>query len=143
MTDHPRFDLLNMSLTLVINLLLGFWLIPQYGAFGAAIVSAISIAFINTLRLVEVYLLLHIQPYNLTYFKPVVAGLLAASTTVLVGQLLPDWPAIWRLGSLGLILGLIYLLVLLALGLDENDQVIIQAVQRRFRMIYAALATER
>lgn len=137
MTDHPRFNLLNMFLTLVINLLLGFWLIPQYGAFGAAIVGAISITFINTLRLVEVYLLLHIQPYNLTYLKPLVAGLLAATITVLIGQLLPNWPAIWRLGSLGLILGLIYLLVLLALGLDENDQVIIQAVQQRFRAIYA------
>ena len=74
MTKFPRISLYNSIGLLVLNILLNLSLIPRYGIIGAATATSISIILINLLRIVEVYILLGIHPYSLSYSKPLLAG---------------------------------------------------------------------
>lgn len=131
MTGYPRLNLMNAILTIIITLALDFWLIPKIGALGAAIAGAISILVVNLLRLIEVYIVLHIQPYDRAVFKPIIAGSVAGMSLIGAGFLLPALSGVFQLIFLGGILVLVYLLILLLLGFEDNDNVIFLAFKRR------------
>lgn len=135
MSGRSGMNLLNTVLTMAIALALGFWLIPPYGALGAAVGSAASIAFVNILRLIEVFVILRGQPYNRSYLKPVAAGLLAVAVVVGTGALLPTLPALARAAVLSGVLCLVYLLALALLRFDEEDQVVLGALRQQIRRL--------
>lgn len=60
MTGHERLLHLNITIASIINLWLCFWLIPQMGALGAAIATAVPIALVNLLCAYFVYAKLRI-----------------------------------------------------------------------------------
>jgi len=131
MSGHPRFNLLNALLIFGLSLTLALLLIPRYGVLGAAIGSAASVSLVNLLRLVEVYALLGIHPYSLSYLKPVVAGFLSAVTMIGLGLLLSDWSPVGRVILSVFVLVLTYGMVLILLQLDEDDQAVVSACRRR------------
>jgi O-antigen/teichoic acid export membrane protein len=131
MTGHPRFNLLNMLLTLGIALGLDFLLIPRYGAMGAAIGGAVSIVGVNTLRLVEVYVLLHLQPYTWSYLKPFLSGVLAATITSGVSHVIHISTAFSRLLVLCPLLVVSYALLLLALRMETTDLTLVYSLLLR------------
>jgi len=110
-------------------------LIPQYGVMGAAVATGISLVFMHILRLIEVAKILKIVPYDKRYFKPLIAGVFA----MLVGITLnitasPNMHWIWVLTRI--ILSLItYVGVLLGMGLDWEDKIVLSAVKRRIRTL--------
>ena len=65
------------------NFLLNLVLIPTMGLIGAAIAMALSIATINGLKFVQVYMLFGLQAYNLKYLK----GVFAIGGAGLIGYL--------------------------------------------------------
>jgi O-antigen/teichoic acid export membrane protein len=131
MTGHPRLNLLNTALTFGLTLILDLWLIPRYGALGAGIGGGTAWMFNNVLRLVEVYFVLRIHPYDGSYLKPLAAGALATVVALGLGLILPELPVLWELAILGPTLGLIYLGILLGLRLNETDRAIIQIIGQR------------
>ncbi|MEJ5202749.1 MAG: flippase, partial [Anaerolineales bacterium] len=78
MTDYNKLNLINAVLNLILSLLLDLALIPQYGAIGAAIAGAITIVFVNLLRLIQIHRVLKIHPYQWSYIKPIIAGTMSA-----------------------------------------------------------------
>lgn len=54
MTNHQRFTMWSLAASIAANILIGVWLIPQQGAYGAAIAMALSIFVWNLLMLVSV-----------------------------------------------------------------------------------------
>lgn len=60
--------------TLALNIILNLFLIPRYGISGAAIATLISVVLANLIRLVQVYFIFGIHPYNLSYLKPLFVG---------------------------------------------------------------------
>lgn len=133
MTGKQKWELANTVSMVVINFLLNLWLIPKMGMTGAAIATALSIATINGLKLVQVYVLFGLRAYNLKYFK----GIVAIGAAGLVGYLLRCWLfnagcspySIMPLGGIG------FLIIATAgfwlLGLDEEDKVALAALRRR------------
>lgn len=72
MTGKPKFELMNNCISVTLNLLLNWYLIPRIGINGAAVATAISIAFVNVLRLCENYQHLRIHPFSLRIIWPFV-----------------------------------------------------------------------
>jgi O-antigen/teichoic acid export membrane protein len=137
MTGYPHLNLVNTSLTLVLTVILDLFLIPQYGALGAAIGTAITITLVNILRLFEVNLILHIQPYSSNYYKPVMSGILAIAVSITAGVLFNGALLnVWSTVISGLILALSYFLVLC---LDNADQEIVSAIRSRVGRIALSL----
>jgi O-antigen/teichoic acid export membrane protein len=55
MTGNQKIELINSILLGLMSIILNFWLIPKYGALGAAIASCSSMCLINMIRVLEIY----------------------------------------------------------------------------------------
>lgn len=70
MTGRPTVEFINTIASLLIDILLNFYLIPLYGINGAAIATAVSLSAINILRVLENYHFLNIHPFSLKILWP-------------------------------------------------------------------------
>ncbi|MFX1410565.1 MAG: flippase [Promethearchaeota archaeon] len=131
MSGHPRFNLLNTILLLGLNLVLALFLIPRYGIVGAAASGALGTLIVNLLRLLEVYVILRVHPYNLSYLKPIAAGLLSVLPVFGLNLLLPGLPTLGRVVISTLVLLPTYVVGLFVLRLSEEDRVVLGALWRR------------
>jgi len=133
MTGKQKWELTNTISIVALNFLLNLLLIPRMGMIGAAVATALSIATINGVKLVQVYLLFGLQAYNLKYLK----GIVAIGTAGLVGYLLRGWLFNAGCSPYTIIpLGGIAFLVTAAvgfwlLGLDREDKIALVALRRR------------
>jgi O-antigen/teichoic acid export membrane protein len=116
-----------------LNFLLNLILIPTMGLMGAAIATAVSIATINGLKLVQVYMLFGLRAHNLKYLK----GVFAIGGAGLIGYLVRSWLSNVGYSPFTIIpLGGIAFLItatlgLWLLGLEHEDKMAIIALWRR------------
>jgi len=132
MTGKQKWELANTISMVVFNFLLNLALIPTMGLIGAAIAMAVSIATINGLKFVQVYMLFGLQAYNLKYLK----GVFAVGGAGLIGYMLRSWLSNAGYGPFTIIPlgGMAFLIAAsfgLWLGLDEEDKMAISALRRR------------
>lgn len=132
MAGHPRATLWNGIPAVVLSLGLSAWWIPIGGVTGAAAANAVAFGAANLLALGQVWVLLRVHPFDRRLLKPLVAGvgpaLVAAGVVALApagGVGLVEAPLAAVLG------GLTFLGLLLGLGLDADDRVVVDAVRRR------------
>lgn len=133
MTGFQKIELINSVILGGLNIFLNILLIPTYGILGAALATGLSIVLINLARLLEIYHLYKIHPYKLSYWKPIMAGLVAVISWIVIRNLVEfnDW--LWPAGVA--LFGLFYALVFILFKLDGEDKVVLQAVKRRmFKM---------
>jgi hypothetical protein len=103
------------------------------GLIGAAIATPVSIAAINGLKLVQVYMLFGLRAHNLKYLK----GVLAIGGGALIAYLLYSWlsnagySAFTRVPLAALALVITAALGLWLLGLDHEDKMAITALRIR------------
>ena len=74
MSGRPKVTLFNAVINFLMILVLCFFLIPEYGIIGTAISYAITVIFINIISLFELYYFEKIQPFKLSYLKPLIAA---------------------------------------------------------------------
>jgi O-antigen/teichoic acid export membrane protein len=131
MTGHTRLKLFNALLRLGLSLGLSMLLIPRWGVFGAAAAGLIVVGSINLLRLIEVFILFRMLPYNATFVKPIAAGLLASAVALGTDWALPTaaHPA-YAIIHVSLLL-VVYAGVILALGLAPEDRVVLARLRER------------
>lgn len=132
MTGHSRLSLANSLISLVVNVGLDLLIIPRWGLVGAAAASAICVVLLNVLRLIEVYLLLRIQPYNRGFLKPIIAALAAAVVAFVANGWLVILPAISRLIIGAALLWLAYAVTIALLRLDNEDRLVLRRLWTRF-----------
>lgn len=82
--EKPILNIFNTLLTIVINILLTLTLIPRYGMTGAAFSILISYIFMNTMRIIEVYIKFELQPFSKELFKTFVSAIIPLSLLLLV-----------------------------------------------------------
>ena len=134
MTGRPGINFINSIGSVALYIALGAWLVPLYGdsgrgAVGMAIVDAIVTALVNTVRVIEAKVMVGIQPFGRTYYKPVLATLAGAS--VLLGWKLAFGASIAS-ELVGLVLGAAaFLVALKAMGLDAEERMVISRVRKR------------
>ncbi len=133
MSGHSRLELMNVALTLAINVTLCFLLIPRVGMVGAAVANASGYFVLNFTRAVEIWLLMHIQAYDHGYLKPVAAALVSVAMVFLARWMIPGSEGLFVLIGLALAQVAVYVGCLLLLGLNEQDRMIIGVIKSRMR----------
>jgi O-antigen/teichoic acid export membrane protein len=133
MTGRPGLNFINSIVSVVLYVALGAWLVqldgPLGGVVGMAITDSIVTALVNTARVIQAKILVGVQPFGPTFYKPVVATLAGAAVLgafkLIFGTSIPSELA-------GLVVGaVVYLGVLRAIGLDAEERMVINRVKAR------------
>jgi O-antigen/teichoic acid export membrane protein len=130
MTGRPLLNFGNAVVAVALYIGLGVWLVPLYGALGMAIVDAIVTMSVNIARVVEIKLLVGVQPFGRSFAKPIVATLAAAAFMILY-KLVFEHSFLIDAASL-VLFGLVYLAVLRTMGLDEEERSVFEAIKAGF-----------
>jgi O-antigen/teichoic acid export membrane protein len=137
MTGYINLKLVNSFVRLFLYLSLNVLLIPRWGIVGAATAALVGEGTINLLRLLEVFVLFRLLPYNRSFFKPVGAGLLTLAIAWAIGQ--------WGPAEAGLLYTAIHVLILLAvyvgtivlLGLSLEDRLLLVRLRQRASTMFS------
>lgn len=133
MTGHTRVKLANsvvwMALLFGTNLLL----IPRWGVLGAAVATLLSTATINLARVVEVWVLERVQPYDRSFLKPVAAGLAAAACGAALIVWVPAPTNLLEIAGIAILITAVYAAASWLLGIAPEDREVIAKVVRRLR----------
>lgn len=123
MTDHQYIVMFNRWLLGVLNVVANYLLILEFGFAGAAIASASTLAFVNYLRLVELWYLERYQPYTTAYLKPLAAGAVTIAVLWLLRTfVLPSGLSIVVVAAVGGTVGSVsYFALLYAFGIESED----------------------
>jgi O-antigen/teichoic acid export membrane protein len=130
MTGNTPLKLVNSLVTFVLVIGLDVLLIPRWGLIGVAVASVATSVAVNLLRLLEVYLLFRLQPYNRTFLKPVAAGLIAMAAAWGVPQVFPfEAKLVYTAINAGILLAA-YAGMVLVLRLSEEDRTVLARLRR-------------
>jgi O-antigen/teichoic acid export membrane protein len=134
MTGHPTVELANNGLLGLGNLLLNIWLIPRYGAVGAALGTGASMVLINVIRLLQVYRLLGCHPFRFGTVKTLGAFLLAGG---LLWQLRSWFPfdGWWSIAAV-IPFTILYGALLTIFGWDDEDQLVMARLRGRLHQAF-------
>ncbi|MEJ2555435.1 MAG: flippase [Anaerolineae bacterium] len=131
MTGNTSLKLVNSVVTFALTLGLNILLIPTWGLTGAAVAGLASSIMINLLRLLEVFILFRLLPYNLSFVKPVAAGLVAMAIAWSIHLLFPPGVNLIYTAMNASILLAAYGGIILLLGLSQEDRTVLARVSRR------------
>jgi len=134
MSGHERRLVRVQIVMAAVMVILCFYLVPRWGALGAASAAAITNAGMNLLNLIEVWRALKLSPYNRTYLNllPSICGatlvvLLLRKSSIFNGAQLAG-------AATALVLAyLVFSVVALWTGLDADDRLIKNAIATRLR----------
>ena len=132
MTGHPRLALVNSVATLILNATLNLILIPTWGVVGAAVATGASITIVSIVRLLQVYRLLKLWPYDSTFFKPCIASVVALSVALVMNHLVPAELSLFHLIVNLVALWSIYAVTTMLLGFSDEDRIVLSRTKRRF-----------
>lgn len=130
--SRNEFILFNTVANFFLNIALNILLIPRYGITGAAIATAGSIFFVNSLMLMETYHIKKVQPFSRRQLKPIVAVVPSILVVYLVLNQLFTTVPVFALVPGFIFFGALYLALFLAMGLEEEDREMIKAVGDKF-----------
>ncbi|MDQ4124612.1 MAG: oligosaccharide flippase family protein [Actinomycetota bacterium] len=137
MTGRPGVNLVNSIVAVALYVGLGVWLVPAHGVVGMAVVDAIVTAVVNTARVIEAKVLVGVQPFGRSFAKPVIATLVGAAF-LLAWRALP-WDVVWVDAAGVLVAAAVYLVTLKRLGIDAEEQVVLDGIKRRAKKTRAGL----
>ena len=122
MTDNQTVLMIITTIGALTGVAVCFALIPDFGMIGAAIGAAAAILTENTATLIFVRRRLGFWPYNLVFWKPLAAGLLAATLAYAVKVLLALPGLLLTVGAVAAAFGISFLALLLLFGLNDTDR---------------------
>ena len=115
----------------VINFGLNLLLIPVYGVNGAAIATGFSLALLHILKFLFAYQVAKIQPFRLSYLKIIFASLIAVFVVYLLTEYVIGVSTFVLITMLFVFLTIYFFLLLLMKSFDENDLMIMRAIDQR------------
>lgn len=115
-----------------VNFVLNLYWIPIYGINGAALATTLSLVFTASLLFIVAYWLTKINPFNLSYFKPVFSATLACIIVYPATRLLLDYSLYILIPMLVVFLAIYFLLLLRIKWFKEEDLMVAKAIEERF-----------
>jgi O-antigen/teichoic acid export membrane protein len=135
MTGYTKLKLLNSTIRISLYLILDVLLIPRFGLIGAAMAILIGELVVNLLRLIQVFLLFRILPFNKSFAKPVAAIALALASSLFLNLWLPaDSNYLLTILHMALVITL-YAVMILLLGLTKEEQTMFALVRQRVQRV--------
>ena len=139
MSGRNGMNMVDTVAALVLNVGLNLILIPHFGINGASVAWTVSLTLIGILRAIQVHHYV-IDAYPLSW--RVLKSLFASGVAIAVGVPLEAWlPAKWGWLIVGAVITVVYFGVLVALGLEEDDRIIVHDIVERVRPARARSAT--
>lgn len=89
MTGYTGLKLVNNVLSLALSLIINVMLIPRWGIVGAAVSALSATLILNLVRIVEVFVIMKILPYNRSILKPIAAGAITFLSAYFLNQWFP------------------------------------------------------
>jgi O-antigen/teichoic acid export membrane protein len=130
MTGRPKLNLVNAVALALANVVLNIIMIPRWGIEGAGLATAISLAAINIVRVVEIKVLYGLTPFRADLYKPALAGAIAAGVFYFLNVRL-GWHDIMHTLLLSGAFLILYIVLLYLFGLKEEKEVLIEILRRR------------
>lgn len=130
MTGQQRSWVMISAFMLVVNLTLGFLLIPRWGLLGAALSTATTYTGLFVAGLLHVKRTLGVWPYEMQYLKGLLAAVLAGFAVMFVRASGMGPPTLIFCGSVATAL-LVFGVTLFTLGLDREDREFLGLMWRR------------
>lgn len=129
MSGRSKLNLVNVLFAFVLHVVLNLLWVPRYGIVGAAWATTLSIGLSSLVTCLEVNVLLRIYPYRLDFLKPLGAGLTSAAVVFFLGKYALPERGLFPLITLAVVLALAYLGLLLLLGLDKEDKIVLDKLK--------------
>lgn len=129
MTGNQRIELVNSLVMVLSNIFLNYILIPRFGVIGAAISTGLSVISINIIRLLEVYIILKIQPYDLAYIRGVISGIVTITALFLLYISTPSLPNITALLLNGIVGACVFFTIMFFMGIADEDKFILKMIK--------------
>jgi O-antigen/teichoic acid export membrane protein len=134
MSGHSRLTLMNTMVAVSLSLIVSILLIPTWGIIGAAVAAASSLAVVSGLRLLQIYRLLSLWPYDREFVKPLLATAVALCIGLAARYLVP----VESIPELFLDIGVLwigYVGAVLLLGLSTEDRAVLARTRGRFSSV--------
>lgn len=131
MTGKQNLEMINSATLVLMNIGLNCLLIPRYGSIGAAIATGTSICIINILRLLEVYVLYKIHPYNMGYIQGITSGVIATIVLSCLDGRFANYSDVVVVILNILVVGLIFIIMFVTVGIKDEDWLVINTVSRK------------
>jgi O-antigen/teichoic acid export membrane protein len=131
MTGRPLLNFINGAGVLGLNLILNLLLIPKYGIIGAAIATSFSIALVNIVSVIEVKFFLNIHPYQLDFFKPLIAGTISFAVSFLYHRYVYQNPTQILFFTGMLIFFISYFILLCLLGIGTDEKILMEKIKEK------------
>ncbi len=133
MSKHNRLKLFNAFVWMTVSVIANVALIPPWGVNGAAVALVISTATINLLRVVEIWWLMRVLPWDKSTAKPIAAGLVVGVSVAALATRLPDVLEIGSLAVFSLGVFAAFAAAAIAIGLEPDDRLVVDRLVRRLR----------
>ena len=131
--NRPKWDLFNISIVAITNIILNFILIPPYGIFGAAIATSVSFVIFGIIELVEALYIFNVDnPIKLVYLKVIISIIIASFLTSYLANNLISVNNLINLVIISLILTIVYsVLLIVTRSFDKEDSEVIKSIQNK------------
>ena len=129
MSGRPTVNLVNSVVAVGLYAGIGFPVAEAHGAVGVAVVDAAVTALINGARVVEARMLVGVQPFGRTFYKPIVATVSGAAV-LLAWRLWPGDSIPLEIGGL-VVSAAVFLAVLRGFGLDSEERYVWRSIRDR------------
>jgi O-antigen/teichoic acid export membrane protein len=126
MSGYERLESLNTLTVVLLNVVLNYFFIQAYGIIGAGIATSISTGLLNVVRVIEVYRLLHIQPYGVAYWRGGI-GTVVGVAILLAMRNLPLFP-IGKAFVAGTLALAGFVVTMRVLGTDQYDRLLVESL---------------
>jgi O-antigen/teichoic acid export membrane protein len=126
MTGHQRMEVRIQFAAAGVSIVSLLLLVPRFGVFGAAIAFSLVLALSNLMRLLLVFSVLSISPYNRRYLRLLFPVLLSGGAVLALRTSLPvSFDTFWLEPLIGLLVGYGVLLGLaMGTALDADDRLV-------------------
>jgi O-antigen/teichoic acid export membrane protein len=129
MTGHQKSWFWMTTVSLIVNTLICFLLVPEFGLLGAALGTSISVGGMNIAATFYARNKLGLWPYDRRYIKGIISGLIALIFGLIVMQIkLPDWASFI---SVCFVTFIIFALFLFVLRFDQEDIILFNEIEKR------------
>ena len=139
MSGNTTFNLINVSIALILNVALNYILIPQYGIIGAALSTAIALFILSILRFIENILILNLNLFSVKLLKPALSGIVTFLIFIYLKSIFSNLLSLDSIFSLVIYLLThfifvcsTYLIIYFLLGFDKEDKELINSFKTKF-----------
>ena len=139
MSGNTNYNLINVSITLILNVALNYILIPQYGIVGAALSTTIALFILSILRFMENIFILNLNLFSVKLLKPILSGTITFLIFIYFKSI---FSSLFSLESIfSLVIYLLahfifvcstYFIIFFLLGFDKEDKELINSFKTKF-----------